>query len=89
MTNNLGFSATIDTEIRMDAILFGESQGRIIVTCTADHIDAIKSLAMANNIDCQEIGSVTSGNLDFNGESFGAIGDYKESYMTSLAQKLN
>jgi len=51
------------TDFRKDALLFGESQSRIIVTCNPGDVSMIQELAKKNNIACQEIGSVGGKNL--------------------------
>ncbi|MFA6548815.1 MAG: phosphoribosylformylglycinamidine synthase subunit PurL [Candidatus Margulisiibacteriota bacterium] len=44
--------------LRKDAYLFGESQSRIIVSCSKDKIAKVEALAKANKVPCQAIGKV-------------------------------
>ena len=57
-TNPIGAKVYIDTDIREDALLFGESQSRIILTCKKENTERIESLAKKNKIDCTVIGAV-------------------------------
>ena len=57
-TNPIGAKVYIDTDIREDALLFGESQSRIILTCKKENAERIESLAKKNKIDCTVIGAV-------------------------------
>ncbi len=47
---------TIDA--RSDAVLFGEDQSRIIVTCKMDDVENIIALSERNNVEIQVIGTV-------------------------------
>jgi len=44
--------------IRSDAWLFGESQSRVIVSCSKDKAVKVEALAKQNSVVCQEIGVV-------------------------------
>jgi phosphoribosylformylglycinamidine synthase len=44
--------------IRQDALLFGESQSRVIVSCSPENAYKIEIMAKANNVPCQKIGEV-------------------------------
>ena len=44
---------------RLDALLFGESHGRIVISVTADKSDKIAELAERSNIPCQTLGKTT------------------------------
>ncbi len=48
--DNLGF------DIRKDALLFGESQSRIIISCNNSNVEKIKALAGENKVPYQVIG---------------------------------
>ena len=43
--------------MRSDALLFGESQSRIIVTTAPENNDALTEMARQRNVPIQEIGS--------------------------------
>lgn len=46
--------------IRKDALLFGESQSRVVISCDAANVDAVLAQARAAGIDAEDIG-VTGG----------------------------
>jgi len=46
------------SSLRYDALLFGESQSRIIVSCAKDKAANVKELAKQNGVACQELGVV-------------------------------
>ncbi|HMT30961.1 MAG TPA: AIR synthase-related protein, partial [Bacteroidia bacterium] len=49
MAGNMGFSIETDVEIRKDAFLFGEAQGRVVVTVSQDQVDEfIEQLASSD-----------------------------------------
>lgn len=55
--NVTGYGLQI-TDYRQDALLFGESQSRILVTCSPGDVSKIVDLAKKNKVACQEIGKV-------------------------------
>jgi phosphoribosylformylglycinamidine synthase subunit PurL len=89
MTNLLGFDITTDSEIRTDAFLFGEAQGRLVVSvspaCEADFIDYM----MASQVSVLTLGHVTKGEMRIDEESFGFVRDAKKEYQNSLFKLLH
>lgn len=51
----------LQSDMRMDALLFGETQSRIIVTVAKENLQALKKIAAKNKITASEIGK-TGGN---------------------------
>jgi phosphoribosylformylglycinamidine synthase len=47
-----------NSSLRADAHLFGESQSRVIVSCSSENGLKIATLAQAHNVPCQTIGEV-------------------------------
>jgi len=84
MPRDLGFDITSPAEIRKDAFLFGESQGRIVVSVTeskeTDFIDFLMNL----KIPFSALGHVTKGELRIDDLSFGFISDIKKAYCCAL-----
>lgn len=85
---DLGFDITSPAEIRKDAFLFGESQGRIVVSVTqakeTDFIDYMMNL----KVPFSALGHVTKGELRIDDLSFGFISDIKKSYCCALEKIL-
>jgi len=75
---NLGFTVKQQiSTIRKDAYWFGEAQGRVVVTVNADKINEFeKSL----RIPFEKLGTVTSGEIKIEGESWGNIWEWKNKY---------
>jgi phosphoribosylformylglycinamidine synthase len=88
MPRDLGFDITSPAEIRKDAFLFGESQGRIVASVTeakeTDFIDFMMNL----KVPFSALGHVTKGELRIDDLSFGFISDIKKSYCCALEKIL-
>jgi phosphoribosylformylglycinamidine synthase len=56
----------LQSDIRLDALLFGETQSRIIVTAAREKVTALKKLASKNNVIISEIGKVGGSRLIIN-----------------------
>jgi phosphoribosylformylglycinamidine synthase len=82
---NLGFEVKAETELRKDAFWFGEAQSRVVVTCSKDQIEKIKS----SGSTVTQLGTVTNGEIKVNGESWGNITDWKQKYDTAIESMLN
>ncbi len=91
--NNLGFNIASPTPpkegLRQDAFWFGEAQSRVVVTVAPSQISNFKSVIESVGISFTELGTVTSGAIKVNGESWGSIIDWKEKYDTAIEKVLN
>jgi phosphoribosylformylglycinamidine synthase subunit PurL len=88
LENDLGFDITGDAEIRDDAFLFGEAQGRVIVSVDVNVEQEFIDLMLDNHFPFSTLGHVTRGELRFDDNSFGFIRDTKQKYMSALANRL-
>lgn len=77
MVNHLGFSVETDEDLRKDAFLFGEAQGRVIVSVKPEQQNAFVELLATSETEFSLLGEVTSGNLSVDGESFGDVSEQK------------
>lgn len=59
MAGNLGFAIDTDSEIRKDAFLFGEAQGRIVVSVKPDAQEAFVEMLAASGTEFSLLGAVT------------------------------
>ncbi|GGC54166.1 phosphoribosylformylglycinamidine synthase subunit PurL [Pedobacter quisquiliarum] len=84
MPNNLGFNITSDETIRKDAFLFGEAQGRVIVTLTSDEQEAFVEMLAASETEFSLLGTVTDGALIVDEESFGSVLEAKQVHLNVL-----
>lgn len=90
---NLGFDVTssslTEEGLRTDAYWFGEAQGRIVVSCSKDKLNELKHKAASTGIDIAVLGTVTSSAVKINGEDFGDIKSWKNSYDTAIEKILS
>ncbi|MFB6305840.1 MAG: phosphoribosylformylglycinamidine synthase subunit PurL [Flavobacteriales bacterium] len=88
LQNGLGFDIMTDSEIREDAFLFGESQGRMLVTVNEDQendfIDYMASLQKPFVM----MGHVTRGKMVVDGQHYGFINEAKDVYEYALEKKM-
>jgi phosphoribosylformylglycinamidine synthase len=54
----LGAKVELESELRPDAVLFGESQGRVIITVSPDELNNLRKMAVRYGIECEVIGEV-------------------------------
>ena len=87
--NVLGFDIETDSEIREDAFLFGESQGRIVVAVGEDSEDEFIEYMATSGIDFTLLGHVTKGKIQVDGEHFGFINEAKTLYENALQKAIN
>ncbi len=84
MQNDLGFDITTDAEIRKDAFLFGEAQGRVVVTVSKSQEDKFIDFMRKQAAPFTILGHVTKQEIRIDDISFGFVADYKASYDTVL-----
>ncbi len=88
MPNGLGFDIASDSAIRKDAFLFGEAQGRVVVSISAEEQERFVELMATSEIEFSLLGTVTNGALSIDEESFGHITDIKMVYDNVLHEIL-
>ena len=60
----VGADINLSSDIRLDALLFGETQSRIIISCRKKNLSDIEVVAAKNNIPCNIIGKTGGSNLN-------------------------
>jgi phosphoribosylformylglycinamidine synthase len=85
---NLGFDVVTDSEIRPDAFLFGEGQGRVVVAVSEDQEEAFIEFMMKSETSYTLLGHVTKGKLMVDDEHFGFIADAADIYNNALGNIL-
>jgi len=86
MPTGVGFDIIkSDEALRLDAFLFGEGQGRVVITVNEDMEAAFEEKMQQSEVSSVVLGRTTSGNIVINNESFGFISDYKSLYDNSIA----
>lgn len=81
MPLGLGFDITSPAEIRMDAFLFGEAQGRVVVSVSMENENAFVDMMMESGLAFSTLGHITKGELRIDDISYGYIDEYKKIYM--------
>jgi len=62
----IGARITLDDTIRTDALLFGETQSRVVITCAPGDADAVMDFFGILGMPCAKIGTVGGGRLKVN-----------------------
>ncbi len=86
---NRGFQIHIPATLRKDLFLFGESQGRIIVSISPDLKNEFEHAVKEMNVEFYQLGTVTGGEAIINGQSFGTIEDFRKIYLQSIESYFN
>jgi len=85
---NLGFDISSDKNIRTDAFLFGEGQGRVVVTVKKENeialVDELKKL----DVKFSKLGFVKGSDVTIDGQPYGSINEFKNLYDTSIEKIL-
>jgi len=87
--NVLGFDITSSGEIRKDAFLFGEAQGRVVVSVKEKNNEKFIKIMKKNNVPFMLLGHVTKGDVRIDDISYGHIKDMKEIYDNAIENILN
>ncbi len=88
MPEELGFDIVTDSEIREDAFLFGEGQGRVVVTVTEDQEDEFLEAMMESGVSFTLLGHVTKGKMMVDDEHYGFITEAKKVYNEALGKQI-
>lgn len=83
-----GFDVSPAVTIRKDAYWFGEAQGRVVLSLSAEKLAAFTALANENNIPVTTLGSVTDNEVIVNGSNWGSINIWKEKYDTAIEKMI-
>ncbi|EOR92764.1 Phosphoribosylformylglycinamidine synthase, synthetase subunit [Arcticibacter svalbardensis MN12-7] len=78
MPRGLGFDIESDDEVRKDAFLFGEAQGRVLVSVKADKEEEFVELMATSEVEFSLLGTVSEGDLLVDGELFATVQESKE-----------
>jgi len=84
MPNNWGFEIETDPDMRKDAFLFGEAQGRVVVSVKPELQNEFVELLATSETDFSLLGKVSGTELLVDGQSFGNTQVVKEIYNNVL-----
>jgi phosphoribosylformylglycinamidine synthase subunit PurL len=89
LAGNKGFSVETDSDVRSDAFLFGESQGRIIVSVNPHQLDEFVEALALTDVEFSNIGTVGGSQLEVDGKSFGSLEQFRNVYMNAIRDRIN
>ena len=89
MPNKLGFDIVSDDELRIDGFLFGEAQGRIVVTIDEADCDEFFEICEAKDVSAVLLGHVTKGKLVVDDIPFGFSDQLSAYYDNGLEEALD
>ncbi|MBP6458868.1 MAG: phosphoribosylformylglycinamidine synthase subunit PurL [Crocinitomicaceae bacterium] len=84
----LGFDIVTDSEVREDAFLFGESQGRVIVTLTEDQEESFIEFMLNSGVNFTLLGHVTKGKFVVDEDHYGFSHELKDIFDNALGMRL-
>jgi len=84
MVRDMGFDITTSADIRTDAFLFGESQGRVVVSVTSSNETQFVDFMLKKDVPFSTLGHVTKSELRIDDDSYGFIHDMKKHYDQAL-----
>lgn len=88
MPKQLGFEISKNNDLRTDAYLFGETQGRIVISIKAENKTTFETLMKEKGVKVDEIGKVTASGISISGNDFGSIATYTDIYENRLGELL-
>ena len=90
MSRNLGFELDYtEGGVRKDALLFGESQSRVVVSVSPAQKADFEAFMQTQNVKCTQIGRVLGERIRINGEGWGNITTWKKTYDNMIADIMN
>jgi phosphoribosylformylglycinamidine synthase II len=88
MAGRMGFDICTESEIRNDAWLFGEAQGRAVITIDPAKKADLESVANKLGVKATFIGTVKAEGIVVNGVDFGAVSTYANAYANAIGEKM-
>lgn len=85
---DLGFDIVTDSEVREDAFLFGEGQGRVVVSVNENQEEDFLEYMMESGVNFTLLGHVTKGKMMVDDEHFGFVSEAKDLYNNALGKIL-
>ncbi len=86
MPNELGFDIESVDDVRLDAFLFGEAQGRIVVSVIEAFRDDFIEFMSMSNVPFTLLGHVTKGRLTVDGHDYGTVEEYKDTFENAIGK---
>lgn len=84
--HRIGFDVSLPSNVRMDALLFGESQSRVVVGITNENLQAFEDHLMDLGQAYYKLGVTQGAAARINGEDFGSVEQLLSIYDNALHQ---
>ncbi len=88
LNRNLGFDIVTDSEIREDAFLFGEGQGRVVVAVSEDEENEFLEYMISTKVNLTLLGHVTKGKMVVDDEHYSFVNEAKDIFENALGNLL-
>lgn len=88
MPSGLGFDIVTDDDIRLDSFLFGEGQGRIVVSCDEQQQDRLLDIIEEFDVPVVLLGHVTKGKIVIDNTHFGFCDEWRNTFDNALEEEL-
>lgn len=88
MQSGKGFDVCTEAQYRKDAWLFGEAQGRVVLSVASDKKEALEAHFRSAGVPVVQIGTVKGTDMVIDGENFGSVSNSKNSYDNAIAQRI-
>ncbi|MCS6991596.1 MAG: phosphoribosylformylglycinamidine synthase subunit PurL [Chitinophagales bacterium] len=85
---NKGFDIGTESHIRADAFLFGEAQGRIVVTVAPEHENEFLKCLMGQDVEFSCLGQVIDERIIVNHDDWGVLSEWRAVYEGTLPRLL-
>jgi phosphoribosylformylglycinamidine synthase len=89
MPEELGFEIETSADIRKDAFLFGEGQGRVVVSISPDKKAELEDFLKEASLPYLQLGEVKGENMLVDGNDFGKVEKAKFEFENALVAYLN
>ncbi len=84
LERELGAVIEVKEGFRPDALLFGETQSRIVVTVEDKNLDMFMTICSANNVPVQRLGRVEGDQLKINNYISANVADLKTKWQEAI-----
>ncbi len=86
MPTGFGFDIESDADVRMDAFLFGEAQGRVVVSVVEAFRDAFVEFMSVSDVPFTLLGHVTKGRISVDEKDYGTVEEYKDIFDNAIGK---
>jgi phosphoribosylformylglycinamidine synthase len=89
MVAGMGYEIETDSSLRKDAFLFGEGQGRVVLTCKSSATADIEEICSIHGIPLNVLGSVGGQHMIIDGEDLGTVEQFRSKYDNALQKHMD